>query len=240
MAYAAGDAFGAFYEFAGTFETIPRELKAKPGWPFGGISDDTALSLLTIQALSNQDPGKSFLALLKENLPKLRGLGPTTRSALGLPVKPDEPGTIGNTNGAMMRTALCGLANFSDEMIIDAIRVTHQHHEALDYSLKMVNLFRGKQVLNIARPSGEIGLHPAEAFEATCYVVNRANSTAEAYELACSLGGDTDTVAALSGALYLLKHPEDQFLQIEWLPQVDWSEIARDIDSAVEILRRYS
>jgi ADP-ribosylglycohydrolase len=104
----------------------------------------------------------------------------------------------------------------------------------------MVNLFRGEHIPNFSRPIDEVGLHPAEAYEATCYVVNHANSTAEAYELACSLGGDTDTVAALSGALYLLNNPEDQFLQIEWLPQVDWSEIARDIDSAVEILRRCS
>lgn len=240
IAYAAGDAFGAFYEFAGTFESIPRELKAKSGWPFGGISDDTALSLLTIQALNDQEPGKRFLALLKEKLPNLRGLGPTTRSALGIPVKPDELGIIGNTNGAMMRTALCGLANFSDDVIIDAIKVTHQHQEAIDYSLRMVNLFRGEQIPNFNRPIGEIGLHPAEAFEAVCYVVNHANSTAEAYEVACSLGGDTDTVAALSGALYLLNNPSDQFLKIGWLSKVDWPEIARDIDSAVETLRRYS
>ena len=49
LAYAAGDAFGVYYEFLEqTSQEIPQVLMAKQGWPFGGVSDDTLLSILTI------------------------------------------------------------------------------------------------------------------------------------------------------------------------------------------------
>jgi len=113
LAYAAGDAFGVFYEFMEeTPEVIPQELLPKEGWPLGGVSDDTLLSLLTIKSLKKSSPeeaAEEFLAQLRKAVPRLRGLGPTTRTALGLEVKSGERGVIGETNGAIMRTALCGM-----------------------------------------------------------------------------------------------------------------------------------
>ena len=118
LAYAAGDAFGVPFEFAPRrkVEDIA-SLEKKEGWPWGGVSDDTLLSLLTIQALKEIDKSvvaETFLSLLRNEIPNLRGLGPTTRAALGLPVKESERESVGNTNGAMMRTALVGLAFNSD------------------------------------------------------------------------------------------------------------------------------
>ena len=240
LAYAAGDAFGAFYEFNGRHETIPNELKAKEGWPFGGVSDDTLLTLLTIQSMEGENPGSRYLELLRENLNNLRGLGPTTRSALGLEVKPGERGEIGNTNGAMMRTALCGLAKFSDQSIIDAIRVTHSKPAAIEYSLAMIELFRGSAIPDFPKPAVEVGLSPRDTYEAVCYVVKHSNSVESAYANACALGGDTDTVAALSGALFLSTFKDPNFLAIDWLSEINWSEIVAGVDSAVEILRKSS
>ena len=114
LAYAAGDAFGVAYEFLP--EPVPVDLTSigsRAGWPHGGVSDDTLLSLLTIAAATVDDPEGSALSFLRElrrSVPRLRGLGPTTRSALGLPVAPEEAGLVGGTNGGMMRTALLGLA----------------------------------------------------------------------------------------------------------------------------------
>ena len=240
LAYAAGDAFGAFYEFNGRHETIPNVLKAKDSWPFGGVSDDTLLTLLTIQSMESERPGHKYLELIRKNLNNLRGLGPTTRSALGLDVKPDERGEIGNTNGAMMRSALCGLANFSEQSIIDVIKVTHSKSEAIEYSLAMVELFRGSSVPDFPKPKEEVGLSPKDTYEAVCYVVNHSNSVASAYANACALGGDTDTVAALSGALFLRSFKDPNFQEIDWLSEINWSEVAVGIDSAVEVLRKNS
>jgi ADP-ribosylglycohydrolase len=112
-AYAAGDAFGVAYEFLDTRPTVDTQVLGDlPDWPHGGVSDDTLLTLLTIGAVSDDGPAASaaaFLSDLRRALPELRGLGPTTRAALGLPVPADQTAMIGSTNGAMMRTALLGL-----------------------------------------------------------------------------------------------------------------------------------
>jgi ADP-ribosyl-[dinitrogen reductase] hydrolase len=119
LAYAAGDAFGVAYEFLP--EPVPVYVNAigpRAEWPYGGVSDDTLLSLLTIAAATVDDPAGSarvFLDELRRSIPRLRGLGPTTRSALGLPVAPHEAALVGGTNGAMMRTALLGLAFHPDD-----------------------------------------------------------------------------------------------------------------------------
>ena len=119
LAYAAGDAFGVAYEFLP--EPVPVDVTAigaRAGWPYGGVSDDTLLTLLTIATATVDDPAGSaeaFLADLRRSVSRLRGLGPTTRSALGLPVAPHEAALVGGTNGAMMRTALLGLAFDPDD-----------------------------------------------------------------------------------------------------------------------------
>ena len=120
MAYAAGDAFGGAYEFLA--EPIPVDvgrIGSRADWPLGGgVSDDTDLSLITIFAARPGDPEGSagqFIHDLRAELPRLRGLGPSTRAALGLePGSADGfaivgPTVIGNTNGGVMRTALLGL-----------------------------------------------------------------------------------------------------------------------------------
>jgi ADP-ribosylglycohydrolase len=114
VAFAAGDAFGVHYEFLQVREAVDAgRLLDRTDWPHGGVSDDTLLSLISIQALDPRDAGRSateFLRLLRAAVGALRGLGPTTRSALGLPVSEAESGLIGASNGGMMRTALLGLA----------------------------------------------------------------------------------------------------------------------------------
>ena len=138
LAYAAGDAFGVHYEFLDeTPKDIPQVLLSKEGWPFGGVSDDTLLSILTIKSLSQKTPADaaaSFLGELRAAIPRLRGLGPTTRTALGLEVKVGERGVIGETNGAIMRTALCGLfvKDNRDEWIKALVEVTHKSQKAIE------------------------------------------------------------------------------------------------------------
>ena len=273
LAFAAGDAFGVYYEFLPRGnEVILQELREKNGWPFGGVSDDTLLTLLTIQGLretSAANGAEKFLTLLRENVAHLRGLGPTTRTALGLPVRADERGEIGNTNGAIMRTALLGLyfqvdsASQRREWVESLVRTTHNSEKAVACAQIAAALFSNNQtsilqviqneldalenvpeeVGRIAKtleiwnpPVDGISLDPLETLLAVVWVVNRAKNCAEAYSLACLLGGDTDTVAALSGSLFAVRNPDSaDFFDIPWLTRIDWNEIVIGVNDAIEV-----
>ena len=246
LAYAAGDAFGVFYEFLDVPEkNVPQELKGKEGWPFGGVSDDTLLSVLTINSLKKSSPAEAaveFLTQLRIAVPRLRGLGPTTRTALGLEVKDGERGVIGETNGAIMRTALCGLylVENRDEWIKALVEVTHKSPKAVECAQIAAGLFAGEEFPDYADwspPSTGISLDPLETLQAVVWVVTRVNNCAEAFALACSLGGDTDTVAALSGALFAARWPEKaDFYSIPWIKDVAWAEVEEDLMMCADML----
>lgn len=248
LAYAAGDAFGVYYEFLDeTSSEIPQVLLPKKGWPFGGVSDDTLLSILTIKSLTQKTPQAAaafFLEELQMAAPRLRGLGPTTRTALGLEVKDGERGVIGETNGAIMRTALCGLYlnDKRDEWIKALVEVTHKSSKAIECAQIVAGLFAGEEFPNYpdwTPPSSGISLDPLETLQAIVWVVQRAKNCGEAFAIACSLGGDTDTVAALSGALLAARSPENSdFFSISWLNDVKWDEIEQDLRECSEMLER--
>ena len=246
LAYAAGDAFGVYYEFLDeTPKEIPQVLLSKEGWPFGGVSDDTLLSILTIKSLNQKTPADAaalFLEELRTAIPRLRGLGPTTRTALGLEVKVGERGVIGETNGAIMRTALCGLyiKDNRNEWIKALVEVTHYSPKAIECAQIAAGLFAGEDFPDYSEwtpPIGGISLDPLETLQAVVWVVNRAENCAEAFALACSLGGDTDTVAALAGALFAARWPEkSDFYSIPWINDVRWSEIEDDLQICAQML----
>ncbi len=248
LAFAAGDAFGVYYEFlAQTPKEIPQVMMSKTGWPFGGVSDDTLLSILTIKSLERDSPKEAaefFLAELRRSVPRLRGLGPTTRTALGLEVKTAERGIIGETNGAIMRTALCGLyiKENRDEWIKALVEVTHNSPKAIECAQLAAGLFAGDELPDYSEwtpPSGGVSLDPLETLQAVVWVVTRAENCADAFALACSLGGDTDTVAALAGSLLAARWPEKcDFYSIPWLDDVKWSEIEADLYYCAEMLRQ--
>lgn len=248
LAYAAGDAFGVYYEFLEqTPKEIPQVLLPKDGWPFGGVSDDTLLSILTIKSLTKKTPAEAaefFLEQLREAVPRLRGLGPTTRTALGLEVKEGERGVIGETNGAIMRTALCGLyiRENRDEWIKALVEVTHKSPKAIECAQIAAGLFAGEDLPDYSEwsvPIGGISLDPLETLQAVVWVVKRANNCADAFSLACSLGGDTDTVAALAGALFAARWPEKaDFYSIPWLNDVQWDEIEKELRECAEMLEQ--
>jgi ADP-ribosylglycohydrolase len=248
LAYAAGDAFGVYYEFLDeTPKEIPQVLLSKEGWPFGGVSDDTLLSILTIKSLSKETPDEAaafFLAELRAAIPRLRGLGPTTRTALGLEVKVGERGVIGDTNGAIMRTALCGLfiKDNRDEWIKALVEITHKSSKAIECAQIAAGLFAGEEFPDYSNwipPTSGISLDPLETLQAVVWVVKRAENCAEAFALACSLGGDTDTVAALAGALFAARWPEKaDFYSITWLDDVKWDEIENDLQECTQKLEQ--
>lgn len=269
FAYAAGDAFGVQYEFKDEYR-VESSLSEIADWPLGGVSDDTLLTLLSIKALESHTPNAArtrFIELLKENLQVLRGLGPTTRAAVGLPVKESEVHFIGNSNGAMMRTALMGMA-FSakdDEnrrqWISEIARATHSHERAIATSLIASKLFAQAlhdptvDLLHMAENEAkEIGyeeffttnfdeksqvtLDPLHTLKVVIAIASSSTTVEQAYISACERGGDTDTVSALAGALVSLRYPTSHgFYSIPWINQVKWSEISES-GKALEIIYR--
>ncbi|MFM9151911.1 MAG: PfkB family carbohydrate kinase [Candidatus Planktophila sp.] len=269
FAYAAGDAFGVQYEFKESY-TVKSHLSEIADWPLGGVSDDTLLTLLSIQSLAVETPvlaRERFVELLKENLPVLRGLGPTTRAAVGLPVKESEIHFIGNSNGAMMRTALLGMAFKADDdlnrrqWVSEIARATHSHDRAVATSLIASKLFAvllenpTADISTVAHaeakaigyddylsiefdPRLQISLDPLHTLKAVIEIVRTCTTVEDAYLAACRKGGDTDTVSALSGALVSLRFPASHhFYSIPWVNQVMWSEIS-SAKKALEIIYR--
>lgn len=269
FAYAAGDAFGVQYEFKDGY-TVESCLTEIPDWPLGGVSDDTLLTLLSIEALNSASPATArtrFIELLKENLPVLRGLGPTTRAAVGLPVKESEVHFIGNSNGAMMRTALLGMGFKRDddhnrrEWITEIAKATHSHERAIATSLIASKLFSQllfdttidlqkcaeDEALAIGYEEflsqkfdlhSQVSLDPLHTLNAVISIASSVKTIEDAYLKACELGGDTDTVSALAGALVALRSPTSHgFYDIHWINQVKWTEIS-DASRALEIIYR--
>jgi len=259
-AYAAGDAFGVYYEFR-DFKNVTRDYRSPENWPYGGVSDDTFLTLMTLSALSEKTPEKAatkFLDDLKAAAPTLRGLGPTTRHALGMHVEESELDFLGKSNGAMMRTALCGLAfsvndaNLRCSFVNALARATHTSDLAIKCSLIAAELFSnpyadiGTTILDefperkYWEPSAAgISIDALDTLFAFTLVAERNTKVLDAYVDACSLGGDTDTVCALSGALVAFRNSDSDFENIPWLGEINWSEIPTLKIVAQQIKERY-
>ena len=270
FAYAAGDAFGVQYEFKDGYR-VESSLSEIPDWPLGGVSDDTLLTLLSIKALDSAKPAIArtrFIELLKENLPVLRGLGPTTRAAVGLAVKESERHFIGNSNGAMMRTALMGMAFKSDDdlnrrqWITEIALATHSHERAVATSLIASKLFaqvlldptidikkvaEGEaQAIGYADffsthfdEKAQVSLDPLHTLKTVIAIAASSSTVEQAYISACERGGDTDTVAALSGALFAARFPDKaEFYSIPWIKDVAWAEVEEDLMICADMLEK--
>ena len=273
-AYAAGDAYGVQFEFQPRrFDELPDHLVEVDGWPAGGVSDDTILSLMTLEAVLDGlhahstvfDPdasgeldvaadlaSASFIARLQDAKPKLRGLGPTTRAALGLPVKPEEEPMVGRSNGGLMRCALIGLA-FADHserrmFVRELTEATHKHPRAVEAALVGSRILSdavshgndfdlaaevleespefAEEILGFEPTAEGVTLDPIETLGASIRASQLAVSANDSFKIACGFGGDTDTTAALAGAFFTAMHPSSNaFASIAWLPQVEWAEI---------------
>jgi len=77
-AYAAGDAYGMQYEFKPRSAVAPDDvLREVDGWPAGGVSDDTLLTLMTLEALieSSTPEVAAEISVHGCSLPKTRFAG---------------------------------------------------------------------------------------------------------------------------------------------------------------------
>lgn len=266
LAYAAGDAYGFQCEFSpNKIESAPLDIGAKPNWPIGAVSDDTLLTRLTILALGESDPAtarKKFLESLRVELPNLRGLGPTTRAALGMEIREVELPQVGISNGGMMRTAICGFAFENSheraEWISALASATHSQSIARDCAIGLAEAYGNhdltaqeailscqleaeilEKVSNLetwSPPETGISNSAIETLLAVLYVHETATSLLDVYHRSVLLGGDSDTVAALSAGLYAIRKPSiHELFSIPWINQVDWSDLT-DLAAVIKVL----
>ena len=250
ISYAAGDAFGAFYEFNGIPQSVPNILKAKENWPLGGTSDDTMLTILTLISTQEKTPELAairFLDLLRANAKSLRGLGPTTRNALGLEVKAHEIASVGRTNGGMMRTCLVAFLfpekHERDLWLRELICATHTGEEAITCALELGDLIHNRDSLNAVRglssfPNG-VTNSSEETLAAVKAILANSKNLEEVLRNSCSLGGDTDTTAAISSAIYAFWHPtSDEIFSLSWITEVNWSELKQAPEALQALYRK--
>jgi ADP-ribosylglycohydrolase len=136
VAFAAGDAFGAPWEGVPPEELAAADLSQLPrreDWPRGATSDDTAQLILAAEALCAEgDLQRVFMERLADELPRIRGAGPTTSAAVRRWRESGSLGaTSGATNGAAMRALAVGWAVPGDadearrDLVLALSRATH-------------------------------------------------------------------------------------------------------------------
>ena len=77
-----------------------------------------------------------------------------------------------------------------------------------------------------------------ETLNAVLWTLKSSASARETLKVACELGGDTDTVAALATALIIARDRERaDFESIPWLEKINWSEIS-DLANAARRLHQ--
>lgn len=248
---AIGDALGVPYEFRqrDTFNCTKMVGHGAHNQPAGTWSDDTAMSLATLDSLTECDGHIDPSDLLMRYTMWLEhGMYMPDEDAYdsGLTVstaiitKHGCDGFRDNGNGSLMRVAPCAFYHLTDEEIRQASAVTHAHEISMDACVQYVRLL--ETLLKGVNPSKAIedtGLSfdptiPRTQVESDGFVLHTLNAALwcltntsnyrDCVLTAVNLGEDTDTTAsvagALAGAVYGLNG-----IPSEWIMKLRKSEI---------------
>ncbi|KFI58330.1 ADP-ribosylglycohydrolase family protein [Bifidobacterium cuniculi] len=222
---AIGDALGVPYEGLArdAFSCITMIDGVRPA---GTYSDDTAMTLATLDSLMHCDGQVDVEDLRRRYLDWLEdgkytadgtvfGVGRTTAEALRGGV--GLSGERDNGNGSLMRSIPLAFFDVDDDAIRQASAVTHAHPTSMDACVRFVHAARallgGADTRQAARTGGHdrIWEQPRDAIRSTGYVLDTlpaalwclttTDSYVDCVLTAVNLGGDADTTAAVAGAL---------------------------------------
>ena len=224
--FAVGDALGVPYEF--TMRDMTGTVKMNGGgtWsmPKGTWSDDTAFTLATCEALKYSE-GIS-VKHIRENLEacakgkyyldnNVFDIGYTTREALKRGCGLTDKYNCGN--GSMMRILPLAFVKNGFDYISDVSCITHAHPLCVEYCEAYVHLIHMCINGMISKSQDMEKYYPIvlltasdsdirstgyvkDTMESVLWCLYNTNSYEEAVITAVRLGGDTDTIAALTGA----------------------------------------
>ncbi|MEU8361106.1 ADP-ribosylglycohydrolase family protein [Nonomuraea sp. NPDC048882] len=215
--------------------------------PGSTSDDTEQLILLAHNLLETGGSEVAFLQSLTAALPAMRGAGPTTRSAVQRFATTGSPvADGGSTNGAMMRVLPIGWALPAIEaerrrdLAVRLTKTTHADPRAIAAACAVAAMgswaLEGcttEDLVTVAReelahfgvsfpttwqpaPTG-VSLEVSDTLGAILHILPLHDEPIEAMRYAVSLGGDTDTVAAIIGGI-LTCHQDTA--DIPWAPQV--------------------
>lgn len=221
---AVGDALGVPFEFRGrdTFECTGMVGFGTHGQPAGTWSDDTSMALAICDSyrdlgcIDTDDIRTRFLMWYRDGAYTCDGLfdiGNATARALiaghGLSGERD------NGNGSLMRTVPLAFFDVTDDEVRAVSAITHAHQTSTEACVRMVHVAKaladGMSVgdavamggVDAGKPRGSIssGGYVLHTYEAALWCLANTSSYAECVLAAVNLGDDTDTTAAVAGAL---------------------------------------
>lgn len=218
---AVADALGVPYEFRprGTFLCTGMVGHGSHDQPAGTWSDDTSMALAICDSyrelgrIDVEDIRARFVRWYRQGAYTVDGLfdiGNATRAALerghGL------SGEWDNGNGSLMRTVPLAYTDATDDEVRAVSAITHAHAVSMEACVAMVKVAReligGAEVADVVgdaagRPAKDIksGGYVRDTYDAALWCLANTSSYAECVLSAVNLGDDTDTTAAVAGAL---------------------------------------
>ncbi|MFG1711237.1 ADP-ribosylglycohydrolase family protein [Nonomuraea sp. M3C6] len=209
--------------------------------------DTEQLILLAEDLINTGGSERTFLTALARALPTMRGAGPTTRRAVArFEATGSLVADGGATNGAMMRVLPVGWvlpatdAARRRELVERMTKTTHADPRAIATACAVAAMgswaletCTAEDLITIAREElDHFGIPDAEGWElspsgvsldvmdtlgAILHVLGLHEEPVSAMRYAVSLGGDTDTVAAIVGGILSCRQDT---VDIPWAPQV--------------------
>ena len=221
---AVGDALGVPFEFRerGSFSCKGMVGHGTHDQPAGTWSDDTSMALAVCDSIRERgtidtaDIRRRFRAFLYEDTYTCDfrfDIGSATATALregrGL------AGEFDNGNGSLMRTIPLAFTDASDDDIAAVSAITHAHDTSTGACVRMVHAARdligGAHPVEVAasygvdagKPRSEVlsGGYVLHTYEAAIWCLANTDSYKGCVLAAVNLGDDTDTTAAVAGAL---------------------------------------
>lgn len=241
---AVGDALGVPYEFRprGSFECAGMVGHGTHDQPAGTFSDDTSMTLATCDSIRARggidvtDMRRRFKAWLSHGSYAAGGVvfdyGNTTARALR--AGRGCSGERDNGNGSLMRIAPLAFTGATDEEVREVSAITHAHALSCDVCVGYVRLLC--EIINGARPRelavyegmGVSGIasggYVADTYDAALWCLANTSGYAECVLAAVNLGDDTDTTAAVAGALAGALYGFDS-IPSEWLETLRGKDI---------------
>lgn len=242
--FAVGDALGVPYEFRCRDTFSCTRMTGNGTWKqdVGTWSDDTSLVLATCDSIRKcggidlEDMMDRFLRWFYKAEYTARGevfdCGSTTHSAItnrknGASVKEcGENGVRSNGNGSLMRILPLAFIPHTDADIDAVSSLTHAHKISCEccrvYISHISNILKYGEtkipadILNLSRDDVKSTGYVEDSLVAALWCTGTSSCYSEAVLKAVDLGGDTDTIAALTGGLAGLQYGYESIPR-EWL-----------------------
>ncbi|MBM6786768.1 ADP-ribosylglycohydrolase family protein [Collinsella tanakaei] len=241
---AVADALGVPYEFRprGTFLCTGMIGHGSHNQPAGTWSDDTSMALAICDSyrelgrIDVEDIRARFVRWYRQGAYTIDGLfdiGNATRAALerghGL------SGEWDNGNGSLMRTVPLAYTDATDDEVRAVSAITHAHAVSTEACVAMVKVAReligGAEVADVAGDAAgrsakgiKSGGYVRDTYEAALWCLANTSSYAECVLAAVNLGDDTDTTAAVAGALAGIVYGMEG-IPDEWLSALRGAEV---------------